>query len=115
MWTKFLKDEKNKKYNAMLFRINELEEKKEYNQAFKACMMFIQIINYHIAKENVGNSILEFMKYYKMKRLENLYNILKKILVIYEKYPSDFIDLDYKNLKFYTIKMIEEINANKLN
>ena len=107
-------DKKNKKYNNMFFRIRKLEEEKRFEEAFKACMIFIQILNLHIVNARTENSILEFIKYYKMNKYDNLHHIMKKILVIYEKYPSDFVELDYKNLKYYTIKMIEEINKNGL-
>ena len=101
-------------FESRILKIEELEKENFYDKAFKALVIFLQILNIYIIKnqlkiqENIENNFFDFIDIYEKNNYKNLARYLRGILSIYENYPSDYADLDFKSLKSYTDFIVNE-------
>ena len=77
-------------------------------------MIFLQILNIYIIKDklqlekNIKNNFFDFIDIYEKNNYKNLARYLRGVLSIYENYPSNYADLDFKSLKSYTDFIVNE-------
>lgn len=102
-------------FNTKILKIEELENNRQYDRAFEALVVFIQILNIYIIKnklrlkEDTKNDFFDFINTYEKNKLDNLTHYMLSVLSIYEEYPSDYIDLDFQKLKTYTDLIVNEV------
>lgn len=105
---------KTKEFESRILKIEELEKENSYDKAFKALVIFLQILNIYIIKDklqlekNIKNNFFDFIDIYEKNNYKNLARYLRGVLSIYENYPSNYADLDFKSLKSYTDFIVNE-------
>lgn len=85
-------------YNNREEMVEEYIKKGEYEKAFKALVLMIELINIKIIKNRIDNkfksdNFYEIMEIYR-KKDEELYKIIKNINYIYEMYSNNKMNND---------------------